>query len=547
MRCLHCNQDGVSQSVTNCPKCGVHLPSLLRDVLPSGTLLRAGAYRIDYALGRGGFGITYRAVHLALDQCVAIKEFYPHAEAIRDITSGRLSVPVTERDVFQRSLQRFIREGRILVQLNQPGIVRVQDLFEERDTAYLVMELVEGPTLRAFLDNQPGRRLGPDRVNAVIGQLVEALGTVHSAGVFHLDIKPDNILLTPGGRVVLVDFGAARQQFASRSTQAFTVEYAAPEVLAGTDVGPESDIFELGMVTYELLTGQRPPSALNRFVGDEWKPRGLDEPWEALVKTALQMRKDARPESVRQWWKNCWNGLPVSQPSSAQAHQVPIPPPSEKPIVNEANRELKAPQIPVPPRPTKGNRPKPGNGFVIRKDERSGIKVPREVAKSNPLVKLLPFLTRDAKFVALALVAIAVGVASIVFLRTLTNSTSGIFDFRATPANINSLKIGKEKSVSTQTSTFGTGDKIYASAEISNAPRKVTAKWRLDFDDVKGHPAGPVPGGEASVELPGSGTANYTCTPPPSGWPKGKYKLDVMMLNENGEQKDQKSASFSVD
>ena len=85
MRCLHCGRDGVSVSAESCPKCGVHLPSLMRDLLPMGSLLRGGAYRIDYPLGRGGFGITYRAIHLGLEKLVAIKEFYPREHAVRQL------------------------------------------------------------------------------------------------------------------------------------------------------------------------------------------------------------------------------------------------------------------------------------------------------------------------------------------------------------------------------------------------------------------------------------------------------------------------------
>lgn len=119
--------------------------------------------------------------------------------------------------------------------------------------------------------------------------------------------------------------------------------------------------------------------------------------------------------------------------------------------------------------------------------------------------------------------------------------------FSASTANISSVKVGKDKGVSTQATTFGPSDTIYGVAEISNSPGKVTAKGRLNFDDVEGHPAGPVPGAEASVELPGSAAANFTFSPPATGWPKGKYKLDVTMLNENGEQKDEKTATFTVE
>lgn len=118
--------------------------------------------------------------------------------------------------------------------------------------------------------------------------------------------------------------------------------------------------------------------------------------------------------------------------------------------------------------------------------------------------------------------------------------------FNASTANLSSLKVAKDKAATQETSSFAPSDTIYAVAEVSNVPDKVKVKGRLLFDDVEGQPAGPVPGAETTLDLPGSGTATYTFTPPPSGWPKGKYKVEATMLNEDGEQKDQKSTGFSV-
>jgi hypothetical protein len=118
--------------------------------------------------------------------------------------------------------------------------------------------------------------------------------------------------------------------------------------------------------------------------------------------------------------------------------------------------------------------------------------------------------------------------------------------FSASTANISSLKVAKDKAATQETSTFAPSDAIYGVAEISNASEKLKAKGRLLADDVEGVPSGPIPGAETTLDLPGSSTATFTFTPPPSGWPKGKYKLEVTMSNEGGEQKDQKTESFSV-
>ena len=118
--------------------------------------------------------------------------------------------------------------------------------------------------------------------------------------------------------------------------------------------------------------------------------------------------------------------------------------------------------------------------------------------------------------------------------------------FSTSTANLSSLKLGKDKDVTAETSSFGANDTVYAVATVANAPGAVKVTGRLAFDEVEGEQSGPVPGLEKTLDLPGSGTATYTFTPPPSGWPKGKYKVEVQMMNDQGEKKDEKSANFSV-
>lgn len=119
-------------------------------------------------------------------------------------------------------------------------------------------------------------------------------------------------------------------------------------------------------------------------------------------------------------------------------------------------------------------------------------------------------------------------------------------NFSASTANISSLKLSKDKGGSAETAAFAASDTVYGVATISNAPDKLKVVGRLSAEQVEGLDAGPLPGGEVSVELPGSGTASFTFTPPGGSWPPGRYKLDVEMLNEAGEKKDQKSATFTV-
>lgn len=116
----------------------------------------------------------------------------------------------------------------------------------------------------------------------------------------------------------------------------------------------------------------------------------------------------------------------------------------------------------------------------------------------------------------------------------------------ATTANLSELKLGKDATASQPTSTFAPTDTVYAVATVSNAPGAVKVKGRLAIEDVEGQQTGPVPGLEKTLDLPSSGTATYTFTPPPDGFPPGKYKVEVFLLDDTGQQKDQKSASFTV-
>src|SRR6267142_476368 len=116
----------------------------------------------------------------------------------------------------------------------------------------------------------------------------------------------------------------------------------------------------------------------------------------------------------------------------------------------------------------------------------------------------------------------------------------------ASTANLSSVKLSTDKSGSPETSTFSANDTVYSVATVSNAPGKVKVKGRLVIEDVPGQQTGPAPGLEKTLELPGSGTATYTFSPPPDGWPKGKYKVEVILTDDDGKERDTKTVSFSV-
>lgn len=308
MRCLNrdCRQDGLSRSTQICPACGASQPSLMIGLLPFDSFLQSGKYAIDHPHGRGGFGVTYRARQQGLGRLVAIKEYFPLHQAYRDSGSGNM-IPLDES--FHRGLKRFANEGRLLAMLNHPNVVLVHDSFEEYGTAYLVMEMIVGQTLRDEMAAFPGKGLAEPRVRELMEQMVSALEAVHRKEIYHLDIKPENVMVRAGNdSAVLVDFGAARQiGFTSSASQPHTWEYAPLEIIVGASsdqIGAHSDVFELGMMLHELLTGELPPPALSRASKDNWQPVKLPEGWRQIVVEALILDWEQRPGTVREWWES---------------------------------------------------------------------------------------------------------------------------------------------------------------------------------------------------------------------------------------------------
>jgi serine/threonine-protein kinase len=210
----------------------------------------AERYALGNVLGRGGMGTVYAARDLILGRQVAVK--------ILDVASAPAD-----------ALDRFRHEGQFLAGLSHPNVVTIFDFGTDQHTAWLVMELLPGPTLARLLADQ-----GPLPIERVVTyglQCVDALSAAHAAGITHRDVKPANLMLGADGHCVLVDLGIARLVGASKSTQVAdtgkglvlgTAAYVAPEIITGTTPGPEADLYALGAVLFTLLTGSPP------FVGD---------------------------------------------------------------------------------------------------------------------------------------------------------------------------------------------------------------------------------------------------------------------------------------
>lgn len=287
--------------------------------LPSGVLLLE-RYRIDVLLGRGGFGITYRARDTRLHRDVAIKELFPPAAVRR---GSSVVVADAGRAGFETARTRFQREAATLARFNHPGIVRIFEVFEANNTAYLVMELIDGSSVGELL-RERGEPFGVDEVLDMVVRVGGALGAVHDSGLLHRDINPSNLMVDGSQRVVLIDFGLARRygdDISGSVTRAVTPGYAPPEQYAGSArSGPPCDVFGLAATAYKLLTGSTPTNVFDRQAGTALPaPAAVRPDIPALVSAAIldgmELDPDHRPASTEAFLNRL--GLFGASPSSS--------------------------------------------------------------------------------------------------------------------------------------------------------------------------------------------------------------------------------------
>lgn len=235
-------------------------------MLKVGTILR-GTYRIDSYLSSGGFGNTYVATNIEFEERVAIKEFFMKGVTQRDDNQTTVSVSNAENsNSFLEQKEKFKKEARRIRQLKNEHIVSVHDLFEENGTAYYVMDYVDGENLAERM-KRTGKPMSEQEVRAILPQILDALKSVHDEGMWHLDLKPANIMLDKAGNVKLIDFGASKQlnvQKGGATTSTaitYTNGYAPREQMEQNydKFGPWTDIYALGATLYNLLTNKRPP------------------------------------------------------------------------------------------------------------------------------------------------------------------------------------------------------------------------------------------------------------------------------------------------
>lgn len=282
-------------------------------------------YRITEYIARGGMGVVYKGIQDSLNRPVAIKILYPHLSADESFR------------------ERFAREARAAAQLSHPGIVRVIDFGRFNESHYMVLDYIDGESLRDYLSRLHGEGLvlRTDRLIRILQEVAAALGYAHEQGFVHRDVKPGNILLTKDGRALLTDFGVVKSIHMSQLTNAGAVigtpEYVAPEQsMDAAAIGPAADQYSLGIVAYEMLTGRvpfqgqtptamlrmhmsEPPPPPTRFAG--WIPPAA----EAVVLQALAKQPEDRHPGVVAFVNRLAEALRQEQPVAATPPPWPGP------------------------------------------------------------------------------------------------------------------------------------------------------------------------------------------------------------------------------
>ena len=283
--------------------------------LPPGTKLMHGQYTIEQYLSSGGFGITYLARD-SLNRHVVIKECFPSSFCRRIQMMVRPHSRENAEEL-AKIVALFTQEALSLARVEHPNIVGVHQVFEENNTAYMALDFVSGRDLQEIaLINKI--ELQPEQVTSILSKLLDAIGHVHTNGLLHRDISPDNIIIRDDGEPVLIDFGAAREQ-STRKTRVLSAMqivkdgYSPQEFyVADSNQSPSCDLYSLAATFYHVILGERPPDAQRRITAlasqepDPYRPLlGMDTAYDAtfcaVLDKALQVLPKDRVQSAEEW------------------------------------------------------------------------------------------------------------------------------------------------------------------------------------------------------------------------------------------------------
>ena len=327
-RCFNCMKEYEEQYEV-CPHCGYvdGSPPAEAYHLAPGEILNH-KYIVGTAIDSGGFGIIYRAWDAQMEQVVAIKEYFPNGVVSR--VPGQNDVIVysgKNREVFRKGVDRFLVEARNMAEFSQPDIVALYDYFEENNTAYIVMEYLDGVSFKEYLKERRGRIPSEEVVDITL-HVLAALEEIHSHHIIHRDISPDNIFLCSNHRVKVIDFGAARFSSGEESSNFSTIVkpgYApAEQYRTKSRQGPFTDLYALGACMYQAATGEKPQESLARAMHDDLRPPKelnpeVPEYLSDIIMKAMAMDEDERFQSSEEFMK------------ALKGHQIDKTPAKKKP------------------------------------------------------------------------------------------------------------------------------------------------------------------------------------------------------------------------
>lgn len=310
--CYNCFREYAAGSGP-CPHCGYDPhkdQGKYPFALPHGSIL-AGQFITGRVLGQGGFGITYLALDNRLKSRVAIKEFLPDSMAVRTAGTPQITVYTGQRqENFRYGMERFLDEAKVLAKFQgNPHIVGVRSYFEENGTAYFVMDYIEGESFKAYIQDHGGRIPWKEALR-ILMPVMDALGAVHTEGIIHRDVTPDNIFVTGGGGVKLLDFGSARYSLGDKSRSLDVVlkaGYAPKEQYTRRGrQGPYTDVYSLAACFYSAITGYLPPESLDRADEDDLvlpSTRGIEIPQavEDVILHGLEVQPADRYQSMEEF------------------------------------------------------------------------------------------------------------------------------------------------------------------------------------------------------------------------------------------------------
>ena len=324
--------------------------------LPKGTLLSNGKYRIEAYLASGGFGNTYVATDLAFDERVAVKELFVKGICGRNASTGEVCVSLSENRIsFDAHREKFRKEARRIRKLNSRHVVKVRDLFDDNDTSYYVMDFIDGESLSARLHREQ-RPLTEAEVCSLLPQVLDGLQTLHAERIWHLDLKPANIMVDREGTVVLIDLGASKQlqtadgvSVSTSSAMAYTQGYAPPEQMDQhfERCGPWTDLYALGATLFHLLTLQRPPSASDILDDADaaLAMPGVSSRMQQLVRWLMTPGRNGRPQSVEEINRFLNEGAEIKQdsPNASSSETKPIMPSNdEETLIRDQGKHVDA-------------------------------------------------------------------------------------------------------------------------------------------------------------------------------------------------------------